>query len=121
MDCHLKDRDVVLAQLERLAGLDKDADILVIIEAGHGNKAQIIDRVRRVLRMIFPLLQRLYHLGIYIHVVINPAYTASKIKDGSNVTFSIAHDGPWRYEMTPENTDFTVAGFEHHLRERFEA
>jgi hypothetical protein len=120
MESHLKDRELVLAQLERLTKLGKGVDVYFFVEAGHGTKAQVIHRVRRIHRMIFPLLQRLYKLDIHTHVVVNPAYTASSLKNGSDVTFSIAHDGPWRFEMTPENAIFTVEGFEHLLKERFE-
>ncbi|KAL1801542.1 hypothetical protein ACET3X_001884 [Alternaria dauci] len=117
---HMKEREFVLAQLERLTELSKDADVLVIVEVGQGTKARVIHRVRRVLRMIFPLLTRLHEPGIYIHVVFNPSYDASRVKNGSDDTFSIAHYGPWRHEMTPENADFTVEGFEHRLRTSIE-
>jgi len=116
---HLKSREVVLTRLEELCRLSKGAKIFIIIETGHGTKAQTLRRVRRVLRVIFKLLRRLHKLVLDIHVVVNPAYSASQVRNDSGDTFSVMHEGPWRYVMTPGTATFTVEGFERRLRYLF--
>ncbi|KAI4675344.1 uncharacterized protein J4E84_010086 [Alternaria hordeiaustralica] len=113
---HLEDREAVHARLEELCKLSKGAKIFIIIETGHGTKAQTLRQVRRVLRVFFELLKRLHKLGLHIHVVVNPAYSASQVRNDSGDTFSVMHEGPWRYVITPENASFTVEGFERRLR-----
>jgi len=116
---HLKNREVVITRLEELCRVSKGAKIFFIVETGHGTKAQTIRRVRRVLRVLFKLLRRLHKLGLHIHVVVNPAYSASQVRNDSGDTFSVMHEGPWRYVLTPENATFTVEGFERRLRYLF--
>ena len=115
---HLEDREVVLNRLEELCRLSKGAKIFIIIETGHGTKAQALRQVRRVLRVLFKLLRRLHELGIHIFVIVNPTYSASQVKNDSGDTFSVMHEGPWswKYVMTPRNATFTVEGFEGRLR-----
>ncbi|KAI4638756.1 hypothetical protein J4E93_009784 [Alternaria ventricosa] len=116
---HLEDREIVLARLEELCRLSKGAKIFIIIETGHGTKAQTVRQVRRVLRAFFELLQRLHNLSLHIHIVVDPAYFASRVKNDSDDTFSVVHEGPWRYVMTPKNATFTVKGFEERLKHLF--
>ncbi|KAI4698908.1 hypothetical protein J4E81_005520 [Alternaria sp. BMP 2799] len=116
---HLKNREVVLTRLEELCRLSKGAKIFFIVETGHGTKAQTIRKVRRVLRVLFKLLRRLHKLGVHIYVIVNPAYSASQVKNDCGDTFSVMHEGPWRYVMTPGNATFTVEGFERRLRYLF--
>ena len=116
---HLEDREVVHARLEELCKLRKGAKIFIIIETGHGTQAQTVRQVRRVLRVFFELLKRLHELGLQIHIVVNPAYSASQVKNDSDDTFSVMHEGPWKYVMTPENAPFTVEGFEKCLKDLF--
>jgi len=113
---HLEDREVVHARLEELCKLSKGAKIFIIIETGHGTKVQTIRQVRSVLRVFFELLKHLHELGLHIHIVVNPACSASQVKNDSDDTFSVMHEGPWRYVMTPENATFKVEGFEKRLR-----
>ncbi|KAI4951775.1 hypothetical protein J4E86_007191 [Alternaria arbusti] len=118
---HLEDREVVLNRLEELCRLSKGAKIFIIIETGHGTKAQALRQVRRVLRVLFKLLRRLHELGIHVFVIVNPTYSASQVKNDSGDTFSVMHEGPWswKYVMTPRNATFTVEGFEGRLRYLF--
>jgi hypothetical protein len=105
---HLRGCEVVLAHLEKLSGLGRGANIyIIIIETGYGTQPQAIHQIRCVLRMAFLLLKRLHDLEIRIHVVVNPAYTTSKVRNSSSVT----HDGTWRYEMSRRNSTFTVECF----------
>jgi hypothetical protein len=116
---HLRYREVVLAHLEQISNISKGADIYFMVEAGSSTQAQIAHRVRRVLRMMFSLLERLHKLELHIHVCVNPPYSVSKVKNSDDSTFSVAHEGPVKYEMTPENANFTVEGFEKRLRDLF--
>jgi hypothetical protein len=113
---HLKDREVVLAHLEALTKLSKGAEVVFIIDTGYYTQAQAIRQVRRVLRAMFALLERLHKLGLHIAVVVNPIYSDSEVVNASNATFSIPQEDSWRYMLTPENATFTIEGSEQHLR-----
>jgi hypothetical protein len=76
---HLKDRQAVLAHLEALTKLSKGAEVLFIIDTGYCTQAQAIRQVRRVLRMMFGLLEGLHKLGLHITVVISPIYSDSEV------------------------------------------
>ncbi|KAI4938578.1 hypothetical protein J4E85_001019 [Alternaria conjuncta] len=97
---HLEHREVVLTRLEELCRLSKGAKIFIIIGTGHGTKAQTLRKVRRVLRVIFKLLRRLHELGVHIFVIVNPAYSASQVKNDSGDNFSVMQEGPWSWSYT---------------------
>ncbi|KAF1850259.1 uncharacterized protein K460DRAFT_269872, partial [Cucurbitaria berberidis CBS 394.84] len=111
----LKTRETMFERLENLFKLSPGTAMYIFIETGDKTLPQVKRQFRRVLRVLFPLLHRLKDAGYLIKIVMNPPYLSSAVKNSNASTFSVVPEAPYRYEITPDNAQFTAAGFEDKL------
>jgi hypothetical protein len=120
MERYLTNREVMLNNLADLLQFPTGVQITFSVETVGGSQAKIARAVRRILRVVFLLLERLRdEAGHEICVIANPAYSSSWVKNGDACTFSIAEGDTDRYEMSRANAVFSAKGFEDRLKECF--